>query len=379
MTAPGSHLGSGIRLATRSFPANHARFASIILLTDGDDTKGDLEASISEALSYGINVLILGFGSLDGASVLAGGEKQRIDEAIEIETSLKEAELIQMLSRLKAKYPLHSNAVHYFSAREMNSLQKVYTIVNPKRDSGEKTLTSYTIKPIQRHLECLFLSIVFFILGILGSQWNFKRFLNTNSLLLVCIFLPFLNTSCSFPVKDASLLLEGAFYANQDAYDKATFVFIKVLERAEQEGDKNLEQYALYNLSHTYMKQNEDESAKNRLSQIKPDAPDHILFASFYNQGLIAYEKGDFLKAFENFKEALLVKPQSRDAKINLELSLQQTISAKPIGESLLSEFSETDELSDAHNSVFTLIRESEENRWKNNIIQNGDEDVLDY
>ena len=40
-------------------------------------TQGDLEESISEALSYGINVLIVGFGSLEGTDVLSGGSRQR--------------------------------------------------------------------------------------------------------------------------------------------------------------------------------------------------------------------------------------------------------------------------------------------------------------
>ena len=127
------------------------------------------------------------------------------------------------------------------------------------------------------------------------------------------------------------------------------------------------------------LKQNENESAKIRLSQIGLNAPNQLLFARFYNQGLIAYEQGDFLEAFSCFQKALLIEPENRDAKINLELSLRQKTTAKPLGESQISEFSESTEPSDAHNSVFTLIRESEENRWKNNIISNGEEDVLDY
>lgn len=379
MTAPGSHLGSGIRTATASFPSNHARFSSIILLSDGDDTQGDLEASISEALSYGINVIIIGFGSVEGEMVRSGGTEDLLSKGGEVHTSLKEENLKNIVSRLQLKYPFHSNAVQYFSANEPLSLEKALLIANPKTVTSDKMLTSYTIKPIKRHRECIFVSLMFFIIGLVITQWNLQRQRNIVSVLTLCFFIPFFYTSCSFPIKDASLLLEGAFYASQDAYDKATFVFIKALERAEQEDTHTLKQYALYNLSHAYMKQNENESAKNRLSQIELDAPKHLLFAKFYNQGIIAYEQGDFLGAFSFFQEALLVEPENRDAKINLELSLRQKTSAKPLGESQISEFSESDEVSDAHNSVFTLIRESEENRWKNNIISNGDADVLDY
>lgn len=379
MTAPGSHLGSGIRSATRSFPANHARFASIILLTDGDDTRGDLEESISEALSYGINVLIVGFGSLEGTEVLSGGSRQRQGEGTEVYTSLKEASLNEIVSRLKAKYPLHSNSVHYFPARDASSLEKLASIVNPKRDSGDKMLTSYTVKPIQRHLECLFFSLVFFIFALVFSQWNFKKQEKALSILSLFILFPLFFTSCSFPMKDAALLLEGAFYTNQDAYDKATFSFIKALERADQDENDFLKQYALYNLSYTYMKQNEHESAQKRLKQIDVDAPDQLLFARAYNQGIIAYEKGEFSEAFSYFKAALLVQPKNRDAKINLELALQQRAEVKPLGASSLSELTESNEPSEAHKSVFTLIRENEENHWKNRVVSNGDEDVLDY
>ena len=378
MTAAGSHLGSGIRAATASFPSNHARFSSIILLTDGDDTKADLEASISEALSYGINVIIVGFGSIEGVKVRSGGTEDSLFTGQEVHTSLKEENIKEIVTRLKAKYPLHSNSVQYFSARDTSSLQNALKIANPKPSSNEKMLTSYTIKPIKRHLECIFLSLIFFAIGLLLSQWNFQK--QVKRLSFLCLLLsPFFYTSCNFPIKDASLLLEGAFYANQNAYDKATFVFIKALEKAEQKDNELLKQYALYNLSHAYMKQNENESAKIRLSQIGLNAPNQLLFARFYNQGLIAYEQGDFIEAFSCFQKALLIEPENRDAKINLELSLRQKTTAKPLGESQISEFSESTEPSDAHNSVFTLIRESEENRWKNNIISNGEEDVLDY
>jgi hypothetical protein len=73
------------------------------------------------------------------------------------------------------------------------------------------------------------------------------------------------------------------------------------------------------------------------------------------------------------------VQPKNRDAKINLELALQQRAEVKPLGASSLSELTESNEPSEAHKSVFTLIRENEENHWKNRVVPNGDEDVLDY
>ena len=89
--------------------------------------------------------------------------------------------------------------MHYFSARDASSLEKLASIVNPKRDSGDKMLTSYTVKPIQRHLECLFFSLVFFIFALVFSQWNFKKQEKTLSILSLFILFPLFLLLALFP------------------------------------------------------------------------------------------------------------------------------------------------------------------------------------
>ena len=76
--------------------------------------------------------------------------------------------------------------------------------------------------------------------------------------------------------------------------------------------------------------QNEKNASLERLEEISPDAPVRIKFASYYNAGIIAQREGDYEKAIECFKMALLVSPEDVNAKVNLELSqTQETQKAK--------------------------------------------------
>ena len=114
---------------------------------------------------------------------------------------------------------------------------------------------------------------------------------------------------------------------------------------------------------------------------IAKDAPEGIRYSAAYNLGIIAYQKGNYEDAEEYFHQALLIKPGSLDAKVNLELSCRQLDqkSVKQSEQSSTSVSQSKDDKSSVSDAIFSQIYENEENQWKSQPAQQSDNSVLDY
>ena len=126
--------------------------------------------------------------------------------------------------------------------------------------------------------------------------------------------------------------------------------------------------------------QNEKNASLERLEQLSPDAPPKIRFASYYNAGLIAQREGDYDKAVDLFKLALLVSPEDVNAKINLELSQSQEIQKAVESSKDMIPASENKETqSEVENAIFNRMRENDQKQWKNYNSSPKDTYVTDY
>ena len=369
MTAPGSNIGGGLRCAVRSFPANHARYSTVLIFTDGDETVSSLEEAADEALKYGINIVLIGFGSVEGSQVVTG------DGETYVKTMLQEDTLKSIVKRLKIKYPLHTNAIHYINASDSGSASKIMSIINPfSLQSEKKAVINYEVQPIRRHSLFLLLSLAFFTAGILLSESHAGIKKVFSIFLIIPLFF-----SCSVSFNDGAELLQGSIYWHQGRYQNATVSFLQVIESAVSEKNEQLLFYGVYNLAATYMKQNEQDSALQKLAIIDEQAPVHLLFASYYNSGVIEYEKKNYKKAAEYFKNALKLQNENIDAKINLELSLLHIESEQKTSSMTISPLSESKGSNSAQDAIFSIIRENEQNRWKNQQMENSSEGGLDH
>ena len=74
-----------------------------------------------------------------------------------------------------------------------------------------------------------------------------------------------------------------------------------------------------------------------------------------------------------------MINPQSLEAKINLELALRHGAKNTKNSNSEIKTATENKEKSVLKDAVFSIIRENEQNRWKNSESQNQQRDILDY
>ena len=110
-----------------------------------------------------------------------------------------------------------------------------------------------------------------------------------------------------------------------------------------------------------------------------PDTPDNIKFATLYNSGIISYNKGNYNEAAVLFRQALLIDEGNIDAKINLEMSLQQQVNKSTEGVQELNPVQENQQKNQLESAIFSLIREKETNQWKNQQSQENSNSNLDY
>ena len=393
MTAAGTSIGKGIMTAIHSFPANSAQAASIWVFTDGDETDNSLSAALAESVRCGIPVTLIGFGSTKGTAVLAG------DGVTTVQTALREQKLKTAAEEASHKAPVsrrfsfvRSAPVQYVSSAEAGSAMRILSSLRNGKESGDDTAFTYEMQSVSRHSIFLLLAVVFFVFSFVAgelvipdrrqrSSTKKEKLTKTTlvSLLACCLMLPFL-TSCSGRSKNGTRILKSTWAWYQKQYQTAVAGFLETSEEADKSGDSLVRQYALYGLAVTYMTQEENEAALERLSQISPDAPQQVKYAAYYNAGIIANRSGDYKKAAGLFKQAILADGTKADAKINLELSQKQESTHKSQdAEQEMKSVSENKDESALEKAVFSLIRENEQKKWKNSQSDKKENSAVDY
>lgn len=342
MTAAGSSLGRGIKAAVRSFPQEGARSCAIWLFTDGDETDGSLEEALAESVRFGIPVTLIGFGTEQGAEVLAGDRRTRVHSALQA----------QNLRAMTKRVSHGDYGVSYIEAGGRNAAGAILSQLHKKES------VAYERRPAERRSFFIAAALVLFALGMAAG--------GTLRGPAVAVAATLCLGSCSARVEQSAAILSGAMAYYRSDYPYATTRFLQVAEDALSQND--IAQVAQYNLSAVYLAQNQDGAAALRLQSINDAAPDTVRFAAHYNEGIIAFRNGDYAGARDCFRQALLVQPQNISAKINMELCAQQQLNVRNAAQEAIpvNEERSQDE-QPLKSEVFSLMRQQEMRQWQSN------------
>lgn len=374
MTTTGTSLGSGLRAAAASFPLLSVSKRTVLVLTDGEETDGALQQEAAGLVSAGIDVVFLGFGTVEGAAVLAG------DGTTVVHSSLQEEALRALVNSVNEA--MASNEVGrssgaqalYLPAQSLGSAHKVLAVVTAGHQKGDWSGTTYQVEGRERWNVFAALAMVFLCIGFVFGELDLsslKRIfrLKVQGRGLMVFFLSaagvFLQ-GCSKNWQGAADVLEGTFFWHQGKYQEAVSRFMDALDGSDAVSDVRLLQYSTYGLAATYLMQGETGVALSRLQELAPDAPEGLRFAALYNSGIIAYNQGRYQEAASLFRQALEVDGSSLDAKINLELSLGQDAAQGSTASQELIPMQERSADDFADSALFSLIRQQEQERWQN-------------
>ncbi|MBO4319029.1 MAG: VWA domain-containing protein [Treponema sp.] len=391
MTAQGTSLGKGIQTAINSFPVQSSQSGTIWLFTDGEETDGSLADALTDAMKFGIPVSIIGFGSEREISVTAG------DGKTQVKTALRSDSLEETIAQVKERFIQKAGDspvipdIFYVDASVLGSANKVLDSFAKKTGGSswqnqvygteDENSVVYELETVDRHNLFILLAIVLIAASFIFAELTIPvSYLKKKKIMASSVLaMAFLFTGCSDDISDGAKILSGKLNWNRKKYQESVASFMIVSENAEERGDSSVKDYALYNLATTYLMQNENEAAEKRYSEISPDADDKIRFSTLYNLGILSHRNGDYAKAADYFKKALLVDSTNINAKINLELSLNEVETHAQVQEQVLTPVTQNnDEPSAGENSLYSTIREDEQNRWKNQQ-QETESSELDY
>lgn len=374
MTTTGTSLGSGVRTAASSFPLLSVSKRTVVVLTDGEETDGTLEQEAKNLVASGIHVVFLGFGTTAGAEILAGDGKTVVHSSLQ-EESLRR--LVDSVNQSVASSEVGRSGgakALYLPAQSLGSAHRVLDVVTAGHQGKEWAGTAYQVESRERWGIFAFLAMVFLCMGFVLGELEpatlrrlFRlRVTGKNLMVLLLLSCGFFFQGCSKAWQGVADVLEGTFFWHQGEYQKAVSGFMDSMATAEELSDTRLHQYSTYGLAATYIMQGETEAALSRLQELSPDAPESLRFAALYNSGIIAYNQGHYQEAATLFRRALEVDGSNLDAKINLELSLGHDSRQSPAAAQELIPVQETpgDDFADA--ALFSLIRQQEQDRWKN-------------
>ncbi len=372
LSHPGSSLSKGVLKAIESFPPQSARSSYIIVMSDGDDTDANLADAIDKAVSFGIHVVFVGFGSENEIEIITG------DGVTRVKTALR-SEKLQTLAQ--------ENFVDFVFADDTHAIDSIVQIIKPSIFfSDNATTASYELSPIKRHGFFILVAIISFLIGLLVYVFEPSKILKLlggrakSITLLLVIMSSSLFTGCNDWFTDARDVLEGSYQWTQQNYQESVASFLEVTTRAQEKEDLEMLQYGLFGLSCGYLMQGESEASLTKINEMNPVVSVSLDFSRWYNKGIIFHRKGDYESAAFCFKKALLIDSTNINAKINLELCLndekietQQGIQERiPVQE-------QNDSFSGAAEAVFSVIRRNEENQWKTQEVAPEKSDIIDY
>lgn len=366
MTARGSSPGKGIETAIASFPSQSSEAPYIWLFTDGEETDAALSSALAKAASSGISVSIIGFGSDDGADVLAGGGGPDMT----VHSSLRS----ESLGSLAMSPPLRGY-VSFVRASEKSSAYRLLETLKAAGNGTEERL-SYEVQSVERYNFFIRLGIVLLVCSYIFGELSLSVRRKSLFALLgisACLSL----TGCSAPFSDRMRILGGSLEWNRKEYPDATADFLAVIDSAKGREDSLTEGYAVFDLATTYLVQGENEAARIRFQELSGDIPEDVRFALLYNLGILAHRNGDYASAAAFFRQALMIDGSSVDAKVNLELSLVG-------GEGLsggggMQKVHESAHEGYLESAIYSIIREQEEGQWKNMRKEEPSDDAGDY
>jgi len=366
MTVPGSSIGKGILKAKEAFPDNYGAAGRIWVFTDGEETDNNLKPALAECVKEGIPVSIIGFGSEKEIEVLAGDGKTIVKTFLHSEKINKTIEDLQKsLNYYKSRLP-----ISFINSNEAGSALR---LLNQTKKEGNQII-SYEAKPVPRYKLFLLLAVLFFSFSYIFTEFDFtKLFKDSRKSLSLCIFLCLLPLTALFTGCNSKSMqvLKGAYAVKQEQYPQAVASFYKALQKEKAKENQEEAEYIIYDLGTAYSLLGENTAAMEKFSYIEanasPELSKNVLYATYYNEGVIAHKEGRYEDALGYFKKALEVDSSRINAKINMELSTRLAEEEVKHNESKSIPASESKtSVPDMEKSLFERIKENDKKQWKN-------------
>ncbi len=314
LVEPGSDIGDAVRTAMRVLQGSDAESRVIVLASDGEDHEGDAMAAANAAAGQGILLYTSGFGTLAGTAV---PDEEPID-GVPVVTRINENLLRRMAVASPAgRYVAGDQLAE--QATEINSLQR------------SSLAEERQVLPIERFQWFALVALALLVVELLMPERGWPLRLPrrwrlhlprpgpqlVSSVVLFSLVLV-AGAACSSAAAD--LIADGT-----DAYERGDYAeALEAFRRAAADDPARPEPH--YNAGIALHQLEEYELAVSQTVRSFPIDDPRDAAHAYYNLGSHYVLLGQLDDAFSAFRQSLLLDPNDRDAKYNLELVRQLMI-----------------------------------------------------
>jgi Ca-activated chloride channel family protein len=306
----GTDLGAAIETGMSAFDFKTETDKVMLLITDGEDNEHRGLEAAQDAARQGVKIFIFGIGELSGGPVPAGGEQGGF-------TKDKDGKLVlsKLDERILQDLASETGGGYVRSVAGDLDLDLLY-FEGIKRKTEAQTLKSGKIKIYEERFNVFILAALLLLLveELLedkcrpASRKRFGFFIWLGVCSLLPMLLPNQGLAADPPDK---LYRQGRYEEAEKAYAKADMDHPKDIRYRYNRGCA------------AYQKGQYQEAAAAFSSVVRRAKDGNVRFRAAYNLGNSAYKQGDYASAAAYYKEALTARPNSEDARYNLELSLR--------------------------------------------------------
>ena len=311
---PGTMIGSAIELALKSFTDDAPTQKAIIIVSDGENTEGDLASAIDDANKQGVKIYCVGMGTAEGAPIPiynAAGDRtdyKRDRNGTIVVTKLDESMLQQIASATGGTFRRATSGGDEIDDifKEISSLQKT--------EFGSKQITGFESK----YQYPLAMAILFLLVEVLLSERRgtvlrlLRRFLPAVTVLCLAV----LPSGQSVAQTHRDLVKKGNESFHKAQYGDAEADYKKALQVKPGSATAN------FNLGDAYYKQKRYQEAGRSFGTFASSPHEADARAkAFYNAGNSLFKENKFKESIEAYKQALRINPSDDDARYNLEMA----------------------------------------------------------
>jgi hypothetical protein len=314
---PGTMVGSAIEVALKSFSKDAPTQKAIVIVSDGENTEGDVMGAVEDAKKAGVRVYSVGMGTPEGGPIPVTNQNNvRVDYKRDqsgsiVLSKLDESMLQQIAATTGASYHRATSGGNEIDDifKELASLEKV--------EFGAKQITGFET----RYQYPLALAILLLVIEIMLSERRSKFAAWFNKLLpsaaAILIFALLAGNAHAQTVR--SYVSGGNKAYGKSKYTDAEVEYKKALEK------DNKSKEAQFNLGNAYYKQQRfDEAMREYGNTSAAMKSKEERAAASYNIGNSFYLSNKYKEAVDAYKQSLRLNPNDDDARYNLQMAREK-------------------------------------------------------
>jgi tetratricopeptide (TPR) repeat protein len=315
---PGTMIASAIELALRSFGTDLPTQKAIVVVSDGENTEGDVLGAIENAKKAGVRIYTVGTGTLEGSPIpIHNPQGQQVDYKRDASGSIV---LTKLDESMLQQIALATGGTYRRATSGGNEIDDIFKELESlgKTEFGVKQVTGYE----SRYQYPLALAILLLLVEVLLSERRGKVIMMLKKIIPAAAVLSLMILG-SFSLSNAqtvrSHVSDGNRVYEKGKYNDAEVAYKKALEKNAKSRE------AQYNLGDAlYKQQRFDEALREYNSAAIASRGSDDKAAAYYNLGNSFFRSNKYPESIESYKRALKLNPNDEDTRYNLQLALDR-------------------------------------------------------